>query len=98
LAADPDVPAVRHLRLARFLEAARELPDAVAAARGAVDRDGRSTRAWATLAGLLEKSGELLGAADAHRTIAGLDRRSRADAMTEVAKLEARLGRRAEAI
>ena len=81
-------------RLARLLEADGKASDASQAISKATAIDPKSLPAWVATARLKEASGDLLGAADALRTLAKLDRRSRTDYLTGIAKLEARLGRR----
>src|SRR5262249_26506457 len=67
----------RWIKLARYLEAGQQYPEALAAAREAIRRDGTSVPAWSAAARLYETSGDLGAAADAHRTLARLDRRAR---------------------
>jgi tetratricopeptide (TPR) repeat protein len=93
-----EATAPRWLRLARFLEADQKLPEAVAAARKAVALDERSVPAWTALARVVEAAGDLAAAVDAQRRLATLDRRGRADYLTAIAKLEARLVRREAAL
>ena len=94
---NPADAAVR-LRLALFREAAGDLPAAVAAAEAAVRLDPTGGPALATLADLLERSGRFADAADAHRRLAGRDRRDRAAHLTRVAGLQMRLGHAADAL
>ena len=54
--------------------------------------------AWALAARVRESAGDLGGAADAFRRLAEVDRRNRAEYLTGVARLEARLGRTDEAL
>jgi tetratricopeptide (TPR) repeat protein len=93
-----DATPARWVRLARLREAEQKLPEALAAARKAVATDARSVPAWTVLARVYEASGDLASAADAQRTLARLDRRSRTEYLTAVARLESRLGRRAQAM
>ncbi|WP_422927331.1 tetratricopeptide repeat protein [Singulisphaera sp. PoT] len=90
--------AARWLRLARLWEADRRLPEAAAAVKKALALEPRSVPAWATSARLHESAGDLLSAADGYRRLVQLDRRARGEYLTNIAKLEARLGRRAEAL
>ncbi len=60
--------------------------------------DPKSVPAWVATARLREAAGDLLGSAEALRTLTKLDRRSRTDYLTGIAKLEARLGRRGPAL
>lgn len=85
-------------RLARMHEAARQLPEATAAINKSLALDGKSARALTAAARIEEASGNVLDAADSYRKLAAIDRRSRTLYLTEVAKLEARLGRRDDAL
>jgi tetratricopeptide (TPR) repeat protein len=98
LDAGRDPTAARWLRLGRLLEADRKLADASQALKRSLELDDRSVPAWTASARVTEASGDLLGAANALRKLASLDRRSRTEYLTNVAKLEARLGRRHEAL
>lgn len=85
-------------RLARLYEAARQFPEATAAINRSLELDGKSMTALTAAARIEEASGSLLEAANAYRKLAAIDRRSRTLYLTEVAKLEARLGRRDAAL
>lgn len=85
-------------RLALYLEAEQKLPEATAAIERAVAIDDRSVPAWTVAARLYEATGRLGDAADVARRLAGLDRRARTESLTSVARLEARLGRREQAL
>ena len=98
LEAGNDATAPRWLRLARLWEADRRLPEAASAVKKVLAIDPKSVAAWSTAARLHESSGDLLAAADGYRKLVLLDRRSRSEYLTNIAKLEARLGRRAESI
>ncbi len=93
-----DVTADRWHRLARYYEANRQMSEATAAISKAVKLDGKSLPILASAARIHESGGNLLLAADINRKLAALDRRFRTEYLTAVAKLEARLGRRAEAL
>jgi len=93
-AADPSAWRV----LARYQEAARRPVEAVASAEKAVALDGGSIAARALLARLHEATGRFGEAAEAARALAALDRRARAEHLATVARLEARLGRKDEAL
>ncbi|WP_165071895.1 DUF1583 domain-containing protein [Paludisphaera rhizosphaerae] len=80
-------------RLARYLDAESKTAEAVQAVEKAVEVDPKSIPAWTLAARLRESSGDLGGAAEAYRRLADVDRRNRAEYLTGVAKLEARLGR-----
>ena len=85
-------------RLARLLEADQKPPEAVQAIEQATKIDPRSVPAWVANARLREAAGDLLGSSNALRTLTTLDRRSRTDYLTGIAKLESRLGRRGPAL
>lgn len=85
-------------RLARLQEAARQLPEATAAINKSLELDGKSALALGAAARIEEAAGNLLDAAHTYRKLAAVDRRSRTLYLTEVAKLEARLGRRDAAL
>lgn len=100
LAADPQTLAAAETayRLARLQEAAQDDEAAVAAANASLKLAPDSLKALECLARVQERRGELLAAAGAYRQLAQADRRFRSDHLTNVAKLEARLGRRKEAL
>jgi predicted Zn-dependent protease len=85
-------------RLARYHEAARHGIEAIAAIEKAVALDGASVASWSTAARLYEAGGRLADAAAVDRRLAALDRRARTEYLSAVARLEARLGRRDEAL
>ncbi len=80
-------------RLARYLEAARNLPDAARALDKALALDDKSIVYRTAQARIHESSGNVQLAADAYRMLATIDRRFRTGHLTNVAKLEAQLGR-----
>ncbi|MHB1556493.1 MAG: DUF1583 domain-containing protein [Isosphaeraceae bacterium] len=90
---DREVSVDGWMRLARYLEADGRFPDAVRAADRAVRAEPRSVPAWALSARLREVAGNLGDAADALRRLAEVDRKNRAEYLTGIARLEARLGR-----
>jgi tetratricopeptide (TPR) repeat protein len=90
--------AERWFRLARYLESARQLPEATEAIQRALALDNKSTKSWAAAARIHEAGGNLLAAADANRKLALIDRRYRTEYLTNVAKLESKLGRRDQAL
>ncbi|HTU17039.1 MAG TPA: DUF1583 domain-containing protein [Gemmataceae bacterium] len=92
------VLAQRWHRLARYYEANRQMTEATAAVDKAGKLDSKSIPILASAARIHESGGNLLLAADINRKLAALDRRFRTEYLTAVAKLEARLGRRAEAL
>jgi tetratricopeptide (TPR) repeat protein len=98
LDAGKDATAERWHRLARYYEANRQMAEATAAIGQAIKRDGKSIPILASAARIHESGGNLLLAADINRQLAALDRRFRTEYLTTVAKLEVRLGRRAEAL
>ncbi len=85
-------------RLARYREAARQVPETEAALRKALELDDRSVPAWVAAARAHEAAGNQAAAAGAYRKLAALDRRLRGEHLNNVARLEARLGRRREAL
>ncbi|MFO0956939.1 MAG: tetratricopeptide repeat protein [Isosphaeraceae bacterium] len=88
----------RYRRLARYQEAAQKLPEANAAISRALELDPKSVPSYNVAARLAETSGNLGRAADVYRKLAEIDRRARTEHFTAVARLEARLGRRDEAL
>ncbi|HTU93977.1 MAG TPA: tetratricopeptide repeat protein, partial [Gemmataceae bacterium] len=98
LDAGKDVTAERWHRLARYYEADRQMAEATEAIGKAIQLNGKSLPILASAARIHESGGNLLLAADINRKLAALDRRFRTEYLTAVAKLEARLGRRAEAL
>ncbi|HVX15288.1 MAG TPA: DUF1583 domain-containing protein [Pirellulales bacterium] len=85
-------------RLARLREAARQYPEATLAINKSLAIDGKSLLVLTAAARINESAGNLLEAANTYRQLATVDRRSRTLYLTEVAKLEARLGRRDAAL
>ncbi|HTK76315.1 MAG TPA: tetratricopeptide repeat protein, partial [Gemmataceae bacterium] len=98
LAAGQDPTAERWHRLARYFEASKLIPDATTAILKAVEKDAKSIPVLASAARIHESGGNLLAAAETLRQLAGVDRRFRTEYLTNVAKLEARLGRREQAL
>jgi tetratricopeptide (TPR) repeat protein len=96
-AGDEDT-ATQWYRLARYWHAVPDVPQAVAAVREAIRRDDRSISAWRLAAKLFESSGDLVEASAANRKLAAIDSTFRTQYLTEVARLEARLGRTDEAL
>ena len=96
--AGKDATADRWHRLARYHEAARQTAEATAAVLKALEKDPKSIPVLASAARIHESGGNLLAAADIHRRLAAVDRRFRTEYLTNVAKLEARLGRREQAL
>ena len=97
-AAGGKAPAASWSRLARYLEADGKLPEAGRAIDRAIEADPRSVPAWALAARIRESAGNLGDAAEAYRRLAEIDRRNRTEYLTQVAKLEARLGRTDQAL
>ncbi|HEV3121804.1 MAG TPA: tetratricopeptide repeat protein, partial [Isosphaeraceae bacterium] len=85
-------------RLALYLEADAKLPEALVASRKALELDGRSIAAWTAVARLSEATGNLTSEVEAYRRLVALDRRAKTVYLTNIARLEARLGRADDAI
>jgi tetratricopeptide (TPR) repeat protein len=98
LEAGKNATAERWHRLARYYEAGRQMAEATEAIGKAVDLDRKSIPILASAARIHENGGNLLLAAQTNRRLAAVDRRLRTEYLTAVAKLEARLGRREEAL
>lgn len=98
LATDKANDASAWRRLARYSEAARQPAEAVTAIEKAVALDEKAIPSLSTAARLYESSGRFGEAADVYRKLAALDRRARTEYLTNIAKLEARLGRKDEAL
>jgi tetratricopeptide (TPR) repeat protein len=98
LEAGKDASAARWYRLARYREADRRQGEAAVAIKKALAADERLVPAWTAAARIHEAAGSLLDAAAAQRRLADLDRRSRGEHIGAVARLEARLGRREQAL
>jgi tetratricopeptide (TPR) repeat protein len=98
LDAGKDPTADRWLRLARYFEANRQADRATEAIVKAGEKDPKSVPVLIAAARIYEASGNMLSAADTNRKLAALDRRFRTEYLQAVAKLEQRLGRRAEAL
>lgn len=93
-----DAPAADWHTLARYYEADREWADAAAAIQQALAKEPQSIPALTTAARIAELSGDFGRAADTFRELAVVDRRSRGDHLTNVARLEAQLGRADQAL
>jgi tetratricopeptide (TPR) repeat protein len=98
LDAGTDATADRYARLARYYESARLMADATQAIDQAEKKDPKSVPILSAAARIHEGGGNLLLAANLYRRLAAIDRRLRTDYLANVAKLEARLGRKAEAL
>ncbi|MEO6810538.1 MAG: tetratricopeptide repeat protein, partial [Isosphaeraceae bacterium] len=98
LDADSNATAEAWRTLARYREAEPKPTEALAAINKAIDLDSKAPENWIVAAHLHESGGNLGAAADAFRTLARLDRRTLTQSLTEVARLEVRLGRRDEAL
>ena len=98
LDAGKEPTAARWTRLARLLEAAGKSNEAVIAASKATAADPKLIAAWSVAARLQESTGNLGQAVRSRRTLASLDRRNLADHLATIARLETRLGRKAEAL
>jgi len=84
--------------LARYYEADRRWTEATEAISTALEKDAKSVVVLATAARIAEQSGDFARAAEMNRQLADADRRSRGDYLMNVARLEAQLGRNAEAL
>lgn len=84
--------------LARYYEADHKLPESLRAIKKAIELDPQSIPALAAMARIQESNNSVLDAAETNRKLAAVDRRYRTEYLTNVAKLEARLGRRVEAL
>jgi tetratricopeptide (TPR) repeat protein len=90
--------AERWYLLARYCEAGRQFSDATKAIDASLGLNAQSIPALATAARIHEAGGNMLAAADTNRKLAAIDRRYRTEYLTNVARLEARLGRREQAL
>ena len=84
--------------LARYLEASRNWPDATEALEKALAIDDKSIPVLTTSARIAETSGDYGRAAAENRKLASIDRRLRSEHLMNVARLEAQLGNRDEAM
>jgi tetratricopeptide (TPR) repeat protein len=98
----PEAGAAPWYRLARYRETARQWAAATAAIRRSLDlpEPDRAARllAWRAGARIHEGGGNLREAVQAHRRLAQLDRRTQVDHLTQVVRLETKLGRREQAL
>jgi tetratricopeptide (TPR) repeat protein len=90
--------AERWHRLARFYDVNRQAAEAMKSIARAAELDPKSIPILTSAARIHEASGNLLRAAETNRQLANLDRRFRTEYLTNVAKLEAKLGRREQAL
>ncbi len=84
--------------LARYLEASRNWPDATEALEKALAIDDKSIPVLTTSARIAETSGDYGRAAAENRKLASIDRRLRSEHLMNVARLEAQLGNRDQAM
>ncbi len=94
----PDANSAQWYLAARYLEAERKWPEATEAIDKAIELDSKSIPAMTVAARIAETSGDFGRSAQMNRTLADLDRRSRGDHLMNVSRLEAQLGRTAEAL
>ncbi len=96
--ADPAATAAAWHLLTRYYEADRRWTDAAEAVEQALAKDAKSIPALGAAARIAEQSGDFARAAEKNRQLADVDRRSRGDYLMNVARLEAQLGRKEEAL
>lgn len=84
--------------LARYYEADRRSAESAEAIQKSVELEPKSIPALTAAARILEQSGGLGAAAERFRQLADVDRRFRSEHLSNVARLEAQLGRTAEAL
>lgn len=84
--------------LARYYEADRRSSESAEAIQKSLELDAKSIPALTAAARILEQSGGVQDAADRFRQLAEVDRRYRSEHLSNVARLEAQLGRTAEAL
>lgn len=85
-------------KLAAYFEAARNLPEAIHAAKQSTTLAPNSVASWTLAARLFEQSGRHADAVEAYQKLMFLDQRSRTDHLQKTAFLLQRLGRRTEAM
>ncbi|MBL8850714.1 MAG: tetratricopeptide repeat protein, partial [Planctomycetaceae bacterium] len=93
-----NAPAADWHTLARYFEAAREWTDATTAIQQALALEPQSIAFLTSASRIAELSGDFGRAADILRELATVDRRSRGDHLTNVARIEAQLGRSEQAL
>ena len=84
--------------LARYLEANRNWPDAMESLEKALEINDKSIPVLTSSARVAETSGDYARAAAENRKLASIDRRLRSEHLMNVARLEAQLGNRDEAL
>jgi len=84
--------------LARYLEANRNWPDAMQSLEKALEINDKSIPVLTSSARVAETSGDYARAAAENRKLASIDRRLRSEHLMNVARLEAQLGNRDEAL
>ncbi len=84
--------------LARYYEADRRQNEATQAIQKALEIDPKSIPSLTAAARMWEQGGDWGAASDRFRQLADVDRRFRSEHLTHVARLEAQLGRTAEAL
>ena len=85
-------------RLALYLKAARRTGEANEAIQKSLAQEPESIRYLSAAAEIQEADGSLLESAETYRRLAKVDRRFRTEYLTKIAQLEARLGRKDEAL
>ena len=98
LAAGKGVTGERLIVLSRYYESNKQPDKAVEAVTQATQKEPRSIPALTAAARIHEAGGNLEAAVDANKKLALIDRRFRTDYLTQVMKLEQRLGRRDAAL
>jgi tetratricopeptide (TPR) repeat protein len=93
-----DADSERWQQLALYYEADRNMEQATAAVRTALELDPDSIPALTTAARIYESSGQLGDAAATNERLTDLDRRFRTEYLTEIARLRMRLGQADDAI
>lgn len=98
IAPDAQKTAAEWEKLAAYLEAAKQLPDALAAVKISTELAPESVSSWELAARLLEQAGRYADTVEAYRKLLTVNQRARSQYLQKIANLEQRLGRRDEAL
>ena len=85
-------------KLAAYLEAAKQFPDAIAAAKTSTQLAPEAVGSWVLTARLLEQSGRYADAVEAYQKLVSLNSRAQSEYLQKIAILQQRIGRREAAL
>ncbi len=95
---DPKKNVAEWAKLAAYLEAAKQFPEAITAAKTSTQLAPEAIGPWTLTARLLEQSGRYADAVEAYQKLVSLDQRAQSEYLQKIASLQQRLGRREAAL